>query len=177
MELERLKFLAKVNQITGRKIRDLSECWFGKGSVRSSGYMSYQTDWAKANGVIYAHQASYKLFKDEKYTPSRDHPCSHLCENKDDTLHRMCCNPDHLYIANSIAENIADRDKIKGNYQSTKTSGCNSGSSKFSQEDIKEIQALREKGMLYKDIAERYKCNRRTIERLCLKKTYKQEQL
>jgi transposase len=177
MDLERLKFLSRVNQSSGRKIRELSECWFSINKPKPDGYCNYQTDWAKENGVIYAHQASYKLFKDESYKPSREHPCSHLCESKDDILHRRCCNPEHLYIANSIAENIADRDRTKGNYQSVKQSGCKSGNSKFSEEDVKKIIALREEGMWYKHIAERFKCSRRTIEKLCLKKTYKQEQI
>jgi len=174
MELERLKFLSRVNQSSGRKIRELSECWFSinKPSKRD-GYCNYQTDWAKENGVIYAHQAAYKLFKDENYKPSREHPCSHLCESKDDTLHRRCCNPEHLEIVNSIAENIAERDKVKGNYQSIKTGGTNNGFSKFTSEDVIKIKQLREEGKYYKDIALLYGVSRRTIEKLCLGKTYK----
>lgn len=177
MESEKAKFLKRINQTSGRKIRDLSECWLWNWGVHSSGYAQYQSKWAKENGVIYAHQASYKLFKDATYESSREHPCSHLCESKDDILHRICCNPEHLYIANSIAENIADRDRIQGSYQSVKTSGCKSGSAKFTEEDVKKIIALREEGMWYKHIAERFNCSRRTIEKLCLKKTYKQEQI
>ena len=175
MELERLKFLTKVNKVSGRKIKDLSECWFYKGKPdKRDGYCRFQTDWAKENGVIYAHQASYRLFKDETYTASREKPCSHLCESKDYS-HRICVNPDHLYIANSIAENVADRDANRGSYQSLKTSGLKSGSSIFTKEQIDEIRKLREEGMFYKDIAEKFNCNRRTIERLCLNKTYKND--
>ena len=177
MELERLKFLSKVNQTSGRKIRDLSECWLYKGEPdKRDLYCRFQTDWAKANGVIYAHQASYKLFKDASYTPSREHPCSHRCEGKvGDYEHRRCVNPDHLYIAGSVAENMADRDEHKGSYQSVKTAGCRSGSAKFSEDDIKEILKLRQEGLYYKEIAERYKVNRRTIEKICLGKRYVKE--
>lgn len=174
MDLERLKFLVKVNKVSGRKIKDLSECWLYTGkSDKRDGYCRFQTDWAKENGCSYAHQASYKLFKDEQYKPSRENPCSHLCESPTDYLHRTCVNPDHLYIANSISENVADRDANRGSYQSIKTSGTKSGSAKFSSEQLKEIKTLRDSGKTYQEIADQYKANRRTIERICLGKTYK----
>lgn len=175
MELERLQFLKKVNQASGRKIRDLSECWLWKGKPHTSGYAQWQSDWAKKNNVIYAHQASYRLFKDSNYTSSRDHPCSHKCESPDDYQHRICVNPDHLYIANSIAENVADRDANRGSYQSIKTSGTKGGTALFTKEQVEEIRKLRAEGKFYKDIAEQFGCNRRTIERLCLSATYKND--
>ena len=174
MELERLKFLSKVNQSSGRNIRELSECWFWKGKGNKDGYCQYQSDWAKQNGVIYAHQSAYKLFKDADYKPSREHPCSHICE-ADDYSHRRCCNPEHLYIANSIAENIADRDANRGSYQTLKSGGSKSPNAIFTPAVKQEIMKLREEGLFYKDIAERYNCNRRTIEKICLGKTYKND--
>lgn len=175
MEIEREKFLRRINKFSGRKIRDLDECWLWTFGKHSSGYAQYQSGWAKENGCIYAHQSAYKLFKDESYKPSREHPCSHLCESADDTRHRICCNPNHLYIANSIKDNITDRDRIKGNYQAIKTSGCKSGNSIFTPEQIKEIIKLRQDGEYYIEIAERFGCSRRTIEKICLGKTYQQE--
>ena len=172
MDTQRSRFLAKVNQNSGRKIRDLSECWVWTGKPHTSGYAQWQSDWAKENKVIYAHQASYRLFKDETYSASREKPCSHKCESADDYLHRLCVNPDHLYIANSIAENIKDRDNVRGSYQSIKTSGSKSGSALFTEEQRQDILKLRARGMYYIEIAEKYNCSRRTIEKLCLGKTY-----
>lgn len=172
MELEKLKFLTRVNKTSGRKINDLSECWFWTGKAHSAGYGMYQTDYAKEKGVRYAHQASYHLLKDATYKPSREHPCSHRCEGGEVGSHRMCVNPDHLYIALSIKENIADRQANHGNYQRIKTGGAKSGSAKFSDKQIEEIIALRSTGVFYKDIAVRYNVNRRTVERICLNKTY-----
>jgi hypothetical protein len=174
MEIQRKRFLDKVNQNSGRKIRDLSECWLWRGSKHSSGYAQWQSDWAKQNKVLYCHQSAYKLFKDENYTPSREHPLSHRCEGED-YEHRICCNPDHLYVANSIAENIADRDANRGNYQSVKTAGCKSSNAIFTQEQIQDIRKKREEGMYYAEIAEEYNCSRRTIEKICLGKTYKND--
>lgn len=173
MELERLKFLQKVNKKSGRVVKDLSECWFWKGAPdKRDGYCRFQTDWAKRTGCIYAHQAAYKLFRDENYTPSRTNPCSHRCESNE-YEHRICVNPEHLYIAASIAENMADRDENRGNYQAEKTAGVKNGNAKFTEEQKAEIFKKREEGMLYKEIAEEYGVNRRTIERLCLGRTYK----
>ena len=142
MNSEENKFLRRVNKSSGRKIRDLSECWLWTFGVHTSGYAQYQSNWAKQNGVIYAHQSAYRLFKDPTYKASRDRPCSHLCESPDDYQHRLCVNPDHLYIANSIAENVADRDINRGSYQSIKTSGTKSGSSIFTQEQLDDLLVI-----------------------------------
>ena len=175
MTTEQDKFLRRVNKASGRKIRDLSECWLWTFGVHTSGYAQYQSDWAKQNKVIYAHQSAYRLFKDPTYSASRERPCSHLCESADDYKHRICVNPDHLYIANSVAENVADRDNIRGSYQSIKTSGTKSGSSIFTKEQIAEIRQLRQSGSTYQSIADKFSANRRTIERISLGKTYKND--
>jgi hypothetical protein len=175
MLTEQDKFLRRVNKVSGRKVKDLSECWLWTFGVHTSGYAQYQSDWAKKNKVIYAHQASYRLFKDPTYSSSREHPCSHRCESPDDYQHRICVNPDHLYIANSIAENLADRDANRGSYQSTKTAGLKSGSSIFTQEQLDMIRQHRAEGKSYQAIATGLGCNRRTIERFCLGRTYKND--
>lgn len=172
MELEKLKFLSRVNKASGRKINDLSECWLWKGKAHTSGYGMYQSDYAKEKGVLYAHQASYHLFKNIEYKSNREHPCSHRCEGGEVGSHRMCVNPDHLYIAGSIKENIADRQANLGNYQKAKVGGAKNGCAKFSDKQIEEIKALRATGVFYKDIATKYNVNRRTIERICCDKTY-----
>lgn len=170
MELEKLKFLSKVNKSSGRKIGTLSECWLWTGKHRPDGYSQYQTKYAKEKGVMYAHQASYHLFKDNEFKPSSEYPVCHLCESKDVGSHRSCVNPDHLVIKTQ-GENMKDRDDNLGHYQ---YKGAEHPSSKFTKEQIEEIKALRGTGVFYKDIAEKYGVNRRTIERICLDKTYKE---
>jgi hypothetical protein len=172
MELDRLKFLARVNKTSGRKINDLSECWLWTGKPNTAGYGCWQTDYAKEKGLHFAHQAAYFHLKDDTYRPSREHPCSHRCEGGEVGSHRMCVNPDHLYIAGSIQENMADRQANHGNYQKKKTGGARNGTAAFTDEQKEEIRALRATGVFYKDIAEQYGVNRRTIEKLCLGKTY-----
>jgi hypothetical protein len=169
MEKDREQFLRKVNKNSGRQIGTLSECWLWTGKPHTSGYGNYQSDYSKHAGTLYAHQAAYHFFKDPTYRPSRENPCSHRCEGGEARSHSLCVNPDHLYIAGSIKENIADRDAHLGSYQ---PKGAKANNSKFTEEQIKEIRALRETGMMYKDIAAKFTVNRRTIERICLNRTY-----
>jgi len=159
------KFLVRVNKDSGRNIKELSECWLWEGSPHSSGYGNYQSNYAKNKGITYAHQASYHFFKDNLYKPTRENPCSHLCESSDVGVHRLCVNPDHL-VLKSITENVADRDANHGSYQRLKTGGVNNGNAKFNEEQLQQIKFLRESGMFYKDIAEQFGCHKKTIERI-----------
>jgi len=168
MEKDKEQFLRKVNKSSGRKIGTLSECWLWTGKPNSHGYGLYQSDYCKHHGITYAHQASYHFFKNTNFRPDRKFPVSHSCETTDVGSHRMCVNPDHLTVK-SVAENIADRDANLGSYQ---PKGAKANNAKFTNEQIAEIRALRETGIMYKNIAERYGANRRTIERICLNRTY-----
>jgi hypothetical protein len=157
LEIERLRFLTKVNKASGRKIGELSECWLWNGFIRPDGYGNYQSNYAKEKSITYAHQTSYHLFKDQTYKPSREMQCSHLCVGEVLKDNRCCVNPDHLVIE-SLQDNMKRRDSTKANYKPHNR--------KFNTEQLEDIKKLREGGSLYKDIAEKYKCNRRTIERI-----------
>lgn len=160
--------MSKVNQASGRKVRDLEECWFWNGTKHQIGYGTIQTNYAKTSGCIYAHQMSYNLYKDSAYRPDRTTPIRHLCEAQDNHAHRGCVNPAHLALG-TIAENIADRDANLGVYQS---SGADHSCSKFSIEEAKKIQEDYLGGKEYKEIAAELGVNRRTIERICTGQTY-----
>jgi hypothetical protein len=157
LALERLKFASKCNKNPGRIVGELSECWLWNGEKNKDGYCHYQTKYAKEHGITYAHQASYHLFKDQTYKPSRQMQCSHLCTDSDLTANRCCVNPDHLVIE-SLAANMARRNPAHAKY--------NPHNRKFNEEQLKDIREMRESGTIYKDIAAKYNCNRRTIERI-----------
>jgi hypothetical protein len=154
MDKEQKRFLVNVNQQSGRKVRELSECWLWTGGKFATGYGCYATNAAKAAGCIYAHQYSYHLFKDKTYKPSTAFHCSHLCEDPESS-HRLCVNPDHLIIE-SHADNVARMIRVKG-----------ATGAKFTLEQAKEIQKRRLSGEEYKAIADSLSVNRRTVERIC----------
>lgn len=168
MEVEKRKFLVKVNQSSGRKVGELNECWLWEGSKHRDGYGWFQTNYAKTSGCIYAHQMAYHLYKDQTYRPSREMPVRHLCENSEVGSHRCCVNPDHLTLG-TIQENMADRQTNLGNYQ---LKGADVGTAKFTLEQARAIQAAHLSGKMYKELAEEFSVNRRTIERICVGEHY-----
>lgn len=144
-------FLSKVNQT--------ENCWEWCGTKNPAGYGIIQTDWAKEMKTQYAHRISYMLFKGDL----NGLDILHSCDNP------KCVNPSHLRLGTQ-AENNKDRDE-KGRHKAL--SGLEHGSSIFNKQQIDDIRKMRSEGIYYKDIAEKYNCNRRTIERICLNKTYK----
>lgn len=168
LDRARHHFLSKVNKQTGRKVGELSECWFRDGSRNSHGYCDYQTNYIRSKDITTAHCASYFLFRDQTFKPSREMPISHLCENTEVGSHRACCNPEHL-VWKSRAENIADRDANLGAYQ---PKGADAAGAKFNLDEARAIQQRHLAGEEYSDIAKSLDVNRRTVERICCGHTY-----
>lgn len=138
------RFLRRVNK-QGKKVsEELGHCWEWTGAYYMTGYgQLLETTW----GEHTTHRWSYKYFSD-KEIPAGYEVC-HQCDN------RSCVNPAHLTAEPKI-ENI----KQKNERHSQPNNCC------FTKEQVVEIKKLREGGMFYKDIAEKYGCNRRTIERI-----------
>lgn len=160
MEDYRRNFMSRINQQSGVFLNGLTtECWEWRGCIDSLGYGSIATNYAKEYGTIKAHRISYWLFCGD-YDKNLD--VLHHCDN------RKCVNPEHLHLGTQ-KDNNQERDE-RG--RMTILRGENHGSSKFTQSEVDAILQLRREGMLYKDIAERYNVNRRTIERMCIGRTY-----
>lgn len=137
------RFLRRVNK-NGKIVSDeLSNCWEWLGAYYITGYGQLQKEtW----NDVYTHRWSYKYHIGE--IPD-DKLVRHKCDN------RICVNPNHLELGTK-ADNV--KDMTERHYKPHNR--------KFTHNDITEIKLLRQSGMLYKDIANKYKCNKRTIERI-----------
>lgn len=144
------RFLRRVNK-QGKKVsEELGHCWEWQGGVYTNGYgQLLHTTWGEHN----THRWSYK-YHHKKDIPEGYEIC-HACDN------RLCVNPGHL-TAEPKQENIKQKNERhpKPNNRA------------FTKEQVLEIKTLRESGMIYREIAEKYGVNRRTIEKLCLERTY-----
>jgi DNA-binding CsgD family transcriptional regulator len=135
------------------------DCWIWNGSVDAVGRGVYQTDLSKKLRIIKAHRLSMYLFKPTEWKHELD--VLHSCDNP------ICVNPNHLRMGTQT-ENNNDRDTRD---RQVTLSGTKSGTSKFTETDIKEIIKLRKSGKTYPEIAEIYKVHRKTIQRICIGKT------
>ena len=135
-----------------RRVEKTDTCWLWKGGKYSNGYgQLVERIW----GDGYTHRWSFKYYHKQEIPDGYD--IRHKCDN------RICVNPNHLELG-TRKQNVADMiERFPGK-------PCNR---KFEKEQIEEIKALRQSGLMYKEIAERFNCNRRTIEKICLNKTYK----
>lgn len=64
---------------------------------------------------------------------------------------------------------MADRQTNLGNYQ---LKGAEVGTAKFTLEQARAVQASHLSGKMYKELAEEFGVNRRTIERICIGEHY-----
>lgn len=87
----------------------------------------------------------------------------HRCDN------RQCTNPEHLFLG-SRQDNVDDM-MSKG--RNADFRGELNGRAKLSAIQIKEIRALREAGVFYKTISERYGVALQVIFRICQRQSWK----
>ena len=135
------------------------QCWIWVGQRNAFGYGKFgvgtvRTNWAK----LYAHRVAWELATNTP--PGRDKCVLHHCDNP------SCVNPAHLFIG-THADNVADKIK-KGrgntgdrNGSRTKPEAFPRGEacygSKLSENDVRDIFALRDEGLSPPQIA-RSKC-------------------
>jgi len=127
--------MAKVLALTKDRIEDKSfpvtecGCWIWMGASQVSGYGEIISNGKK----IYAHRASYSLYKGE--IPKGMYVC-HKC----DTV--SCVNPDHLFLGTQ-KDNMHDMIK-KGR----SGNGLNHPRTKLTKEDVFNIKLSKEKASL-----------------------------
>jgi hypothetical protein len=137
------RFLRRINKQGKIVSEELGNCWEWQGASYSTGYGQLNKEtW----GDDYTHRWSYKHYTGEI---PEDKLVRHKCDN------RCCVNPAHLELGTK-QDNVSDM--TERHYKPHNR--------KFSKEIVEEIKKLREEGILYKDISEKYNCNKRTIERI-----------
>jgi len=160
------QFMKKVKQDTGIFVNGLAEqCWDWIGYKQKSGHGVWQTDICKELKIIKTHRISMYLYKREEFLKNEELDVLHICDRG------QCVNPAHLRMGTQT-ENNKDRDE-RGRQVSPP--GSKNGMALFTKEQIDEIIKLRSEGVIYRIIAERFNCSRRTIEKICLGKRYKNE--
>ena len=138
------RFLRRVDKQGKIVSEELGHCWEWKGGSYTTGYGQLSK---KTWGDDYTHRWSWMHYNN-KAIPDKM-LVRHKCDN------RCCVNPDHLEIGTK-PDNV--RDMTERHYKPHNRL--------FTKEQIQEIKTLREAGIMYKDIAEKFNCNRRTIERI-----------
>lgn len=135
------------------KVQKTESCWLWTGSLNSDGYATFHdhgTHSTKAHRFIY----------EQMFGPiERGLNVCHRCDV------RHCVNPEHLFLGTQ-AENMRDCHR-KGRYSSeTGQTGSRHHHSKLRESDIPEIRRLREAGVTFKAIGERYGVRDVTIQNI-----------
>ena len=145
----------------GDHYKDLiGPCWIWQRHITNAGYGQA----GDTNGKrIYTHRLSYQLFVGEltKQRPWVLHKCDI----------RLCCNPDHLY-SGTHKDNMKD---ISNRDRGNPTIGENSGMSKLTNQQVKEIRELYAGGgvITQRELSERFNIDRSEISRIVNNKTWK----
>jgi hypothetical protein len=141
------RFMRRVNKEGPIVREELGKCWLWAGNKYPE---SYGQLLKRVWGERLTHRWSYAHHKGEI---PEGKMVRHICDV------RLCVNPDHLELGDAI-DNVHDmllrNEKAFGR--------------KITNKQKEEILKLRASGQTYKQIAQIYNVNRRTIEKLCLGK-------
>jgi HNH endonuclease len=130
-----------------------TECWNWQGTKRA-GYGGL-TIGSRVDGTrktVSAHRLSFEIFNGQ--IPDGTEIC-HSCDNP------ACINPKHLF-AGTRQENVNDREN-KGRNKAP--IGEINGQAKLTVTDVLSAKRLRQKGLIYMAIAQRFEVDKRTIMR------------
>ena len=135
------------------KIGAPNECWEWQAAKSPRGYGQISGKDIQQFRTTVAHRIAYILtygdISDDLYV-------CHRCDN------RACCNPSHLFLGTQL-DNMTDMmSKGRGN----KARGERNNKAVLTENDVKEIRALRAKGAKTKSLASRFRVCYTTIQRI-----------
>ncbi len=131
-------------------------CWEWKGPIAKGGYpvMSCRREIGSDRG----HRASWMIYKGP--IPKGMLVC-HSCDNP------ICTNPNHLWIGSQKQNNDDKIAKGRGKYeQPPSKKGSLNNAAKLTEEQVKEIKILLEKGLTMIAIGKQYGVSKTTILRI-----------
>jgi len=143
-------------------VKNFDDCWPWIGSVTENGY---GRTWINDKGY-YAHRVIFNLANPnmiELSAPKNKKAqgfLMHTCDN------RICCNPNHLRVAD-LRENNLDA-RVKGRVKHK--SGGEHHRSVFTNEQIEKIVFLRQNGATAKIIAEKLNAKKATVKSLLFRR-------
>jgi hypothetical protein len=127
--------------------------WLGNKNTHGYGCLSIK------NKTESAHRISFELFVG---TVTENMCVLHKCDN------RKCVNPDHLFLG-TAKDNAVDRSMKGRNYDQK---GSRHPASKFTEEQIKLIRNLHEKGKSQAEIARKFNATPGNIYNIISRKTW-----
>ncbi len=129
------------------KVDMLGSCWEWRGKILKNGYGCLPFH----KSYFLTHRVSWELSHD--YSPGDLEVC-HSCDN------RRCVFPGHLFLGTQL-DNM--RDAVNKGRMNTPR-GEDSGNSKLTWQDVREIRRLRvEHGLLHKEIASRFRISTKQV--------------
>ena len=131
-------------------------CWGWKGPIAKNGYpvMSCR----RTIGPDRGHKASWIIH--HGLVPKGKHVC-HRCDNP------ICTNPDHLWVGTPKENNDDKIAKGRDNWvRPPHKVGAANGASKLTEDKVKEIKILLEKGLASRDIGARYDISKTHVLRI-----------
>lgn len=130
------------------------ECWDWEGNTDAYGYGAL----GRGGKVLKAHRVSYELYVGSIPEGAQ---ILHSCDRP------ICVNPSHLRPGNARdnTDDALERDRIR--------KGDRHWNVKLTEEDVREIRSLREKGRTYRFIAESYGVSTSAIRDIIIRRNWK----
>lgn len=143
-------------------VRQPSECWLWKKSLRGKGYGAWNYEMSGYPRVGNAHRMTYILFNCDPHNMMVLHSCGNS----------RCCNPDHLYLGNN-SRNMQDA-VLHGTHRCDGAfkKGCNHVNNKLTENDVRQIKLLLTTGIPQRKIAEKYNISRGTVQNIKNKRSW-----
>ena len=164
------KFFASVDERESKE-----KCWNWTGPIHANGYA--RLAYGKVTGPNFYFESGHRFSYHMHYGKEIPKGMSvlHKCDN------RKCVNPFHLFLGtqmDNMKDKISKGRDSKGEKHSLSTKlktprGSRNPAAKLKEEDVPKIVQMRNSGMFYKDIADKFGISKVAIRNICIGKTWK----